>query len=321
MKKIFNLVGIMIALALTACHAKEDQPKIGIVLPLEHRAMDEIVAGFTETLQSTPYKIIPIKVKNAQNDANLQRAIIQQMRDQQYTIVVPVGMSATEMTLSTIQDRPIISLAAEVTEAERQKLTPCHVAIVHDQVPPATLIKFIHAVYPTLTQLALIHSSADKVFPEVKETLAAGKQYGITVIPKMVSTLPELYSTAQSLPSNIQGIFILKDHLIVSGIGTLAKIAAEHHIPLITSDQGSAEEGAGFAIGVPEKQIGIEGAKLATLILSGKSACALPIVEMKDLTIFINPEAIKSENQNLDGIISAAKQFHYNVVLTGAKGK
>ena len=41
----------------------------------------------------------------------------------------------------------------------------------------------------------------------------------------MVSSLPELYSATQSLPKNAQGIFILKDSLIVSGISTLAKAA------------------------------------------------------------------------------------------------
>ncbi len=316
MKILIALLSILlITCSLIACQDKSSSGvKIGIVVPLEHTAMREIVAGFSDTLQKLYTQPIQIKVANAQNDPNMQRAIIQQMRDQNYALIVPIGMDTTQMTLAMIKSKlqPILSLASELSEQDRKKLKPCNLAIVHDEIPPQKLIAFIHAAYPKLTRLTLIHSASNKVFPEVNTTIAAGKQFGITVHHVMVSTLPDLYSVAHTLPAT-EGIFVLKDHLIVSGIATLAKIANERHIPLITSDEGSAQNGAGFALGVPEREIGAAGAKLAAEILSGKSACTLPIIDMKKLTVFINQNALKQEAQDVEKINAAAEWLGYGI--------
>ena len=300
--------------ALSACQQQDkSETTIGIIEPLEHKAMDEIVAGFTETMSKLYHKPVKIKVENSQNDANLERAIIQKMHDEGYNVILPIGTDATEMTLSIAKEQPVVSLASDMSDEARKKLNPCHVAIVHDEISPKQLLTFIHQVYPNIKEISLIHSSANKVFPEVEETVAAGKAVGITVKHVMISSLPELTSAVASLPTSTQAIFILKDHLIVSGVGTLAKAAESRHIPLITSDQGSVQDGAGFALGVHEREIGVEGAKLTAEILNGKSACDLPISEMTNLTVFVNKAAITRENQSLDTISQAAKQLGYKV--------
>jgi putative tryptophan/tyrosine transport system substrate-binding protein len=135
----------------------------------------------------------------------------------------------------------------------------------------------------------------------------------------MVSSLPELSSVTNNIASDTQGILILKDSLIVSGISTLANAAKDKQIPLITSDQGSVQSGADFALGVHERQIGVEGGKLAAEILSGKPACDLPVVEMRTLTVFVNPHALQLTGQHIDVITSTAKNMNYVVESTGTQ--
>jgi putative ABC transport system substrate-binding protein len=320
-----NMTKLMVAqvailtavLVLTGC--QQNNPKnevtIGIIEPLQHKAMDEIVAGYTDTLTKEYGKSFVIKIENAQNDANLERAIVQKMASANYTIIAPIGVAATQMTLSMVHNTPVVSLASDLSDAERQKLKPCNVAVVHDEISEVQSMAFIHAMYPKLTQLTLIHSSADKVLPQMQATIAAGKKYGITVHHLMVNTLAEMYTVANAIPANSQGIFILKDNMIVSGIGTLAKVAKDKHIPLITSDQGSVQGGAAIALGVHEREIGVQGAMLTAQILKGKSACSLPIVSMSNLTVFINPTAMAAEQQNTQAIATAAKQAGYNVEM------
>ena len=309
----FLFLLFIVFLGLTACQSHEEQKKIGIILPLQHKAMDDIVTGFKETLKAEYPKQLEFKIANAQNDMNLQRAIIQQMKDEKLDIIVPVGTIATQMALSLIHDQPIIGIAATYTEKDRQANQTCNVTAVQDEIPPEQVIGFIHSTYPKLTHLALIHSTSDKVFPDVEKAVAFGKQLGIEVKPMMVQTLAELYSVSHALPSNTQGILILKDHLIVSGITTLSMRATKLNIPLITSDQGSVQEGGGFSLGVPERQIGVEGAKLAKAILTGQSVCKLPIIKMTKLTIFMNRSALKKQNQSVAQIEKSAAQYHYAV--------
>lgn len=299
---------------ISGCNQENSkQTKIGIIVPIEHTAMQEIVAGFSETLHEQYQKPVKIKVANAQGDANLQRAIIQQMNDQHYDIIIPIGLSATQMALSMVKQQAVLSLAADISEQDRQQMKSCNVAVVHDEIPPQKIVAFIHDAYPQITQIALIHSPSEKVFPEIKAAIASANQLGITVKPLMASTLPELYSIGNAIPSQTQAILVLKDHMIVSGISTLAKVANDRHIPLIASDQGSVQGGAAFALGVREKQIGIEGAKLAVQILQGKAACSLPITEMNKLSVFVNAKALQSENQSLEPIEAAAKKSNYPI--------
>jgi putative ABC transport system substrate-binding protein len=235
------------------------------------------------------------------------------MLDANVDYIVAIGVGPTQMTLAMARGAAVISLASDLSAAHREKLHPCNVAVVHDEISPEQLIEFIHAVYPQLKNLTLIHSSADKVFPDVKKVLALSQKWGITVKPIMVSSLPELYSASLALPSQTEAIFILKDNLIVSGIATLAKAAEQRHIPLITSDQGSVQEGAGFALGVHERETGIQGAKLVNAALDGKALCDLPIAEMKNLTVFVNPNAMQKESQDSAALAAVAKRYHYEI--------
>jgi putative ABC transport system substrate-binding protein len=310
----FGLI-LFLSLTLAACKSNSDEKKIGIILPIEHQSLNEIVAGFKETLSKETNLPIQIKVSNAQGDINLQRAIIQQMKDQQYDLIVPIGLSTTEAAIAMTREQPILSLASSLTEEDRQKQKPCHLAVVQDEISPQKILAFIHAAYPKLSRLVLIHSTQEKIFPDVKKAVIAGQTLGIAVKPMIVNTLQDLYSVTQAIPANIQGILILKDNLIVSGITTLTQLADKRNIPLITSDQGSVENGAAFALGMPERKIGEEGAKLAALILAGRPACGLPIVEVADLTVFINPSAMSKERQAIQIVEAAAKQNNYQTQL------
>lgn len=281
--------------------------------------MTEIVNGLKERLSKmSGIEDVEVKVMNAQGDQNLQRAIIQQMRDQNYAVIVPVATGVTQMTLSMIHNKPIVSLASQITEADRKKLNPCNIVVVHDEIPSRKLMEFLHIAYPGIKHIVLIHSTTDKVMPDVKQTIATAKQYDIQVKPLMVATLPELVSATQALPKDTQGIFILKDNLIASGAPTLAKAASDRHIPLFTSDEGSVKAGGGFALGVHEKQIGEEGATLVAAAIHGDSVCAINNVTMTNLTVFMNKASLQSAQQSTENIEKAAKHLNYTIEYVGA---
>lgn len=321
-KTCLTTIGIFIcSLIIAACHNSSNEKKIGVIVPLENKALDEIVAGFTEKLRHEFPAGIKIKIANAQGDMNLQRAIISQMKSEHYDLIAPIGTAATQMSLAMTKQQPIVSLAANYLQEDRAKLEACHLAVVHDEISPRQIVAFIHAVYPDIKQLTLIHSGTEKIYADVKVAIAAGKAFGINIKPKMSPTLNDLYSVANSIPQDSQGILILKDILIASGVNTLARTAERLHIPLIAADQGSVQEGAAFALGVYEKNIGIEGGKLAAKILAGKEACELNIVDMKTLTVFVNKNNLQKENQSVTAIESAAEKNKYTIAFTDKKNE
>lgn len=316
-KKVIAIAVLSLILASTAYAAAP--VKVGIVMPADVQAMHEIIAGFKQTLQKEYSHPIEFEVANAQSDANLQHAILMQMRDQNYNLIVPIGDDATQMAVATNKQQPILGLAADLSDADRAKLNPCNVAIVDDEVSDAKILEFVHAAYPQLKKIALVHSAADKIFPEVAQVKQEASGMGIEVKDVMTATLPDMQSAVKELPSDIQAIFVLKDALIVSGIPQLVQIAKQRQIPLITSDDGSVQNGAGFAVGVHESEIGQDGGLLAAQILDGKAACNLPITKMTKLTVFINKQAMASSGQNIETVINTAKQLNYKVELLSAK--
>jgi len=327
MKRLLNLflmLGAILPLSLASAAStvivikKNMTPiKIGVILPIQHQAMTEIVRGFTLTLKKQyPNRPIVLLIRNASGDINLQRSIIEELRTRQVSLFVPVSTNTTLMTLAMVQNTPIVSIASNYTEAERQHRKPCNITAVNDSIPPKSQLLFIKQLMPNLKQITIVHSASDKVIQEVNQFSALAKQMHISVQNLMVQQLSDLYPIASKISSKSQMIFIFKDNLVASGIRTLVQAANYRKIPLVTSDDGTVESGAAFALGVPEYRLGVLGAQLATQVLQGKKACQIPIYTIGRLSVFINPSALtRQEGPSLRDIQLMAKQFHYNIII------
>ncbi len=318
MKRILTYLSLISLLLLAGCdnkHAASNHAskpiQIGIIIPIEHPAMDEITRGFEETLTADLKQPIEFQVMRAQGDVNLQRSMILQLQNKGLDLYAPLATQTTEMTAAMIHDRPIVGLAALLPDSSRAK---SQLALVDDEITPTQIIQFIHAIYPAKTQLTLVYSNNDKMAPQVEEAVAAGKTLGIQVDKRMITALPDLYSIAQSLSPQTQGILVLKDVLVASGIATLSQTASQKHIPLISADDGSVQNGSGFALGVKEYQIGVEGAKVAEQVLQGTPAANIPQVKMTKLSVFINTPALNAQGQDLAAIKKEAAKDHYAIV-------
>ncbi|MBA3661468.1 MAG: ABC transporter substrate-binding protein [Gammaproteobacteria bacterium] len=304
-----------LTILISGCEQSSSQKQIGIVMPIAHESLDQIVAGFVDALKKQ-YPQAHFKIANAQGDLNIQRAILQQMKNERYDLIVPVTTSPTQMAAAMIPHVPIIGLAAVYTEADRQKKKICNINIVHDEIPVKTMLHFIHTTYPELKQMTLLYTPSDKIFDDAKKMVIEGKNLGMTITPLMIPSLQELYGATQSL-KNPQAILVLKDPLLVSGIATIVQAAHKRGIPLITSDEGSVKDGADFALGVREQAIGMEGAAMATKVLSGTSICTMPMVDMKHFLVFVNKKSFPKNNLDIQSLETIAKKFHYPVRYLG----
>lgn len=289
---------------------------IGILMPMDHEAIREIVAGFKEKVTDQFGNDVVFKVQNSQHDMNLQRSILQQFLRQEVDIIVPIGTAATQLTVAMVKNTPIVSLAANFAEEAREKLGILNITGVIDEIGPEMPMAFLKKFKPNLKKITLIYSNSEKVFPEVEGVVVYGKKIGVEIQKLMIQALPELYTISHLIDADSEAVFVLKDHLIVSGIQTIAKEAQKRRIPIMTSDEGSVKEGATFALGVKEKVIGEMGGILAAKILAGQSLDKLPIERIGNLSIFYNSNA--GVNQGIDQLRleALAKEQGYELQLT-----
>lgn len=323
MKKILILLAAAVAAMMagagfgaTGQATSAPAKTIGIVLPLDHVALRAMVSGFEESVSRNYPGPVHFEVENAEHDLNVQRAIIQKFMNQKVDLIVPLATSTTQMAISMVKNQPVIGLAANFPPSIRDKDNlSTRFTTVPDEIDSEGLIAFVHSVLPTAKKITLIYSAEDKVIQAVKAAQIAAKQQGIVIQPLMISTLPDLYASSQRIAKDSQGIFILKDDLVASGINTLVYTANQKHLPLVTCDEGTVSSGAVVALGVEEKQIGVTGGELAARVLKGESMQQMPIEPVKTLKVFFNESAAKTQPIDINVVKAFAKQQGYSLQL------
>lgn len=321
-KSIFNIICVILVSAglffvcfgfAKAVHASKPF-RIGILMPIDHAALQEIVAGFEKVVRAAFPHAVQFNVQNAQGDIKLQRSIIELFAGQKMDLIVPIGTSATQMTLSLVKEEPVVSLAAVYPEAERQKRHPRNVTGVLDEISGKKKLEFIQAILPQAKTITLIfHGANEKNYQEVAELKNAALDRGLNLQTIMIQHLPDLEAAGHGIAADSKALLILKDNMLASGIRLLVNIADKHGIPVITSDEGTVKEGAAAALGVRERMIGEAGGKLAVKILKGYPIADLPMQEMQTLTVFYNPIACEQKIA-LTALEEYASKNHYPLV-------
>lgn len=263
--------------------------KIGIILPLEHAALNEIVKGFKDKIGKIYSGNLEIIVKNAQNDSNMQRLIIDQFKNNNFDIIIPLGTITAQMTINKIKNIPIVSLAAYYHESDRKNHP--NVTNILDEFDTSERFDFIQDFFPKIKNYTLIYSSSEKTVPEVNDFVKLASRQGHKIQKLMVQNLSELFTVSKLIDKNSKAIVIFKDNMIVSGIKAIVNEASKKSLPIITLDEGSVKEGASIALGVKEYDIGAQGADYANKILNGIDVKTLPITTIKNKQIFLNEKA------------------------------
>jgi putative tryptophan/tyrosine transport system substrate-binding protein len=304
MKKILcTLLGTfsLCALLLLFSNSKKT-PFIGIVVPMEHKALTEIVDGFVKELGDQRYKVL-----NAQGDPTIQKAIISQFVQEGCELLVPIGTTTSQMTLNLAKGKKIICLAADA--ALIPPASDLLATALDDALSVKDSLSFLHTAFPDINKISVVYSSSEKVAKEISEIMESAQRFGIKVQKLMVHTMPELYGVSSFIAQDSQAIFILKDHLVVNGITTLMQQAEDRGIFIMTSDEGSVSSGGAFSIGIKERVIGQQGATIAKAILEGIDPKSISSqVIQGPFSLFINRASCLKQGVNFNCLIDAAKE-------------
>lgn len=295
----------------------QKQYVVGVILPVEHEALRQITQGIKDELEQQMGKSVLLKVKNAQGDANMQRAIIEQLVREGCNLLIPVGTASSQMTLNLAPKQKVLCLAAD--SALLQTSQQFEATALSDELSASDSLAFLHVAFPEMKKISLIYSASEKVAKEIPLVCEAALGCNIEVQKLMVQNMGELYTISRAIASDSEAIFILKDHLIVSGIQTIAKEAAIRQIPIMTSDEGSVIGGAAFAIGVKEESIGRKGAVIAKSILEGISPSEIaPQTMTGPFPLFINRTACERQGIDCSKLQEKAETLNYTIYFVGS---
>ena len=311
------MMGISSAVATNHTTTANKKPvTIAVLAPVEIPAMNEIIAGFKQTLSRSYHGKIHFIVKNAQGDANLQRTILQQFNNENVTIVAPIGTVPAEMAMTLIKNKPIVAIAADYNPNAIKKARNNNIVNLQDDPSPAKQLQFIHAALPNIKSIALIHSDEQRMMTESAAAKKEADTLNINLQLLLTHQLYDVYTMALNAANdNNQAIYILQDEGVLDGLNAMVQQAEKHHIPVIASDDGSVQKGAAFALGISQHNIGVEGAKLVLQVLNGSQPKNMATQTMNDYTLYINPSAAKKQKVDINKLQQVAKKLEYSVVV------
>ena len=261
----------------------KDNLKIGVVLPVEHRSLNKIVQGIHEVLDQQE-----IIVKNAHGDLALQQQIIKQLAAK-VDILIPVGLSATKMTLAATQTKPVIGAAADGKKIQYQG---ANLVWVNDEISASEYLKIIRLIFPKLSKFVFVFSPTEKTDPDLmNRSIRISDDMPMNVGYAMVRNMTELTTSIYPFLYDAEAFLVSKDHLIVSSIKTLNRKISKTEALVIASDEGSVYEGAHCAIGIDEKSIGNAVGNIAKKIMNGEKTLDLTPQDLSTKwKLFINSD-------------------------------
>ena len=183
-KLVFLFLGILLCGAYMLSPKVKTKPTVGIIVPMEHTALNQIIEGFKKELADQD---INCKVLNAQGDPNIQKTIIQKLMQEDCDLFVPIGTATSQMTLNLAKDRKVLCLAANqsvIPVGQNIKAT-----VLDDTFSAKDSLSFLHNLFPNIKKISLIYSSSEKIAEEISSVDEAAKLYGIQVQKLMVHSI------------------------------------------------------------------------------------------------------------------------------------
>lgn len=286
----YNILSLIICWILICCFSTlvcaqevNKKYKIGVIVPIEHLAMEQIIDGIRVSLESSNVELI---VKNAHGDMGMMLSIINNFKDKNIDIFMPIGTSTCQMNINNILDKAVVCVASDINSKYK------NVVNINDEISISKSL----TILPELKKIALIYSASEKVIKEVEALKVFAKDNNIIIYPIMVQTLAEMPILIRKAPNDVNAFLILKDHLIVSGINMLNSEVQKRNIPLIASDEGSVYNGATIAIGVRERDIGIKAGEIVNMIVGGFNIENIENQSIDKLVLFLNNKSLKKQN-------------------------
>lgn len=299
------LAGTLGTSLLTGC-SKENTNKnlkqIGITQLVEHPSLDQARNGFIKALEDNGYKegeTIHIDYQNAQNDMPTTQTIANKFIADQKDLIFAISTPSAQAAYNATKDIPILITA--VTDPVAAGLVKslanpeANVSGTSDYIPIEKNLELIKTLIPNAKNIGVLYNTSEinsKIQVDKLKAYASENDY--KVVEKGVSSSNEINQAMSSLIGNIDVLYVPTDNLIVSAMPLVSKLATEHKIPVIASEDGSVKSGALACQGIDYEQLGYKTGELAVKILEGEQVSNIPITFLDDTQIIINEDTLNA---------------------------
>ena len=268
--------------------------QIGILLPVEHDALNAAADGFITGLANKGFVVgenITINRRNAQgNDdtlRNLARSLVNDC-----DLSLGVGTGASQALLSAEINRgttkPLLFTAvtdpvdAELVESLDQP--GGFVTGSSDAQPIGEQVSLIKRVMPNADKVGIFYTQSESnSYVQMVQAKTAIEAAGMTAVVRTCNDANDIDSTFAALvsTSGLDAVYLPTDNNIAANMARIKDAVAGRGILLVSGEVGMLSNGAHITLSVDYTNLGIKTGEMAGMILKGeKTPAELPVYSM-----------------------------------------
>lgn len=292
--KLLSLLALATLAPLTLAGCDNAKWKIGILLPVEHNALQSCANGFIEGLKSAGLeegKDFSIEIKNAAGkDADLQNFAKQLVTSKCMTFGLGTGASQALKSASIDKGSLNPVLFSAVTDPVDAGLVESlengkgFVTGSSDAQPIAEQIALVKECIPDADKIGIIYTQSEtnsKVQADQAEE--AAKLVGMSVVRQTVTGPGDINTVALALASEegIDAIYVPTDNNIAANMNAVKEAANSKHVLVVAGEEGMLTTGGHITLSIDYKELGKRTGEVAAQILKGeKNVYEVPVMTM-----------------------------------------
>ncbi|NLY55703.1 MAG: ABC transporter substrate-binding protein [Firmicutes bacterium] len=277
---------------------------IGITQIVEHPALDNAVNGFMQALADAGLDVRYDR-QNAQGDMSTAMMIAQKFANSRVDMVLAVATPTAQAAANVIKDIPILITAVTDPESaglvKSNSLSGTNVCGTSDMNPVDRQLALFKQLGRPISRVGVLYNAGEtNSVVQVELAKQEARKLGLTLVEAAVSNSSEVYQAALSLVGRVDGIYVPTDNTVVSAFESVAKVAADYDLPLITGEDNSVERGGLATVGIDYYRLGYQTGEIAIRVLKGEVKPAeLPIEYQRDVRLVVNLKAAAEQGVKL----------------------
>jgi len=311
--------------ALSGCgedeEKKEDKEtkKVTIGIVSLAASLDGLITGYQTAMGELGYaegKDITYIYNGAVGDINLLNAEAQKMVDAKVDLILAVSTSAAvaakEVTAGT--NIPVLFFPSA---------DPVGAGVVTDLQHPggnvpgiisgqsaSKELEWLTKVVPGVKRVYAPYNPDDSGPSTIIKTVSADAEtLGVEIVTAETRTKEDVLAALDTMPDDIDAIFIIADNLVGAQMSDLVAFAIEKKLPLATNSKNYVEMGALMGFGGDQLELSRQAARMSQQILKGTPAGDLP-VETADFYLSLNLVTASAIGHTIpDDVLGAAKDI------------
>lgn len=287
------LMGITLPMMLGLAGCNDSNKQIGILLPVEHPALQAAADGFVAGLKESGLsegKDFTIKVMNAGGKAADITSFAKQLVSESIMTLGVATDSAVALKAASVDKgitNPVLFTAVTAPADPTTGLVESlengkgFVTGTSDAQPIDAQIELIKECIPDADKIGILYTQTESnSVVQARDAKAAALANNLEVVEMTVTGSNDISATALALASveGIDAIYIPTDNNIAANTNAVKEAANSKHVLVVTGEEGMLKSGGHVTLSIDYTELGKRTGKMAAQILKGeKKPAEIPV--------------------------------------------